>query len=197
MKKKAVYPTKTSMNLYYKPDRTTKPSTIALYVLFAVVIMLGLAKWMVYDLWVERVEAERARDAAMDEYNDVMLQLMDYNEVEMRYIRYSATDEEDAIVDRLEVLELMEEVAGHAGLYTITISGDRLTTQLTNVTLAQVSEIVKQLEASPMVSGTLVSTASTTGADGYGDVEGDIVQASLTVYLQKVETQYAEEAAEQ
>ena len=34
MSKKSAYPTKTSMNLFYKPDRTTKPATVALYTLF-------------------------------------------------------------------------------------------------------------------------------------------------------------------
>ena len=64
MKRKAAYPTKTSMNLFYKPDRTTKPSTIALYTLFALVLMLGLVKWLVYDLWMEKQEAEQALAAA-------------------------------------------------------------------------------------------------------------------------------------
>ena len=33
-RKKDEYPVKQTLNLYYKPDRTTKPATIALYVLF-------------------------------------------------------------------------------------------------------------------------------------------------------------------
>ena len=183
MKKKEVYPTKTSMNLFYKPDRTTKPSTIARYVLFSVVLLLGLSKWLVYDLWMERLEAEQIMAAAQDELNSVMVRLTDFNEVQQRYYRYSATDEERAIVDRLEVLDMLERTAGDAGMYTISISGNRVTTQLSNVTLAQVAEIVNRLEATPMVSSTVVSTASTTGASG-GD-DGDPVQASITIYLQK------------
>ena len=42
--KQSAYPTKTSMNLFYKPDRTTKPATAALYVLFVLVCLLGLGK---------------------------------------------------------------------------------------------------------------------------------------------------------
>ena len=182
MKKKVVYPTKTSMNLFYKPDRTTKPSTIALYTLFVLVLLLGLSKWLVYDLWMERVEAERAMTAAQNEYEGVMRQLTDYNEVQERYFRYSATDEERNLVDRLEVLAMLEETAGYAGLYTISINGDRVQTQLSDVTLAQVAAIVNRLEASPMVAGTVVSTASTTGPGG---IDGDLVQASITIQLQK------------
>ncbi|WP_304737756.1 hypothetical protein, partial [Dubosiella newyorkensis] len=47
------YPEKRTMNLFYKPDRTTKPATIALYLLFAFTVLLGLSKVLVYDLWVE------------------------------------------------------------------------------------------------------------------------------------------------
>lgn len=182
MKRKAAYPTKTSMNLFYKPDRTTKPSTIALYVLFTVVLLMGLSKWLVYDVWMEKVEAERLLEAEQNRLNSVLAQLTDYDEVQLRYIRYSATDEERAIVDRLDVLAMLDEIIGNAGMYTVSISGTRVTTQLDNVTLAQVATLVNRLEASPLVAGTLVSTAATTGADG---VDGDVVQASLTVYLQK------------
>ena len=58
-KGKTTVPTKGTMNLYYKPDRTTKPATIALYVLFALTVLLGLSKVLVYDLWIQ-VEETRA-----------------------------------------------------------------------------------------------------------------------------------------
>lgn len=182
MKRNAAYPTKTSMNLFYKPDRTTKPATLALYVLFALVVLLGLGKFLVYDLWAENQQAQRSLTSAQNELNGVMSQLADYNDVQNRYFRYSATDEERAIVDRMEVLAMLETLAGNAGLNTIAISGDRVSTQLSNVTLAQIAEIVNRLEASPLVAGTVVSTAATTGADG---VDGDLVQANITIQLQK------------
>ena len=195
MKRKASYPTKTSMNLFYKPDRTTKPSTIALYVLFVLAVLLGLSKWMVYDLWMERVEAEQALAAAQDELDSIMVQLTDYNEVQQRYFRYSATDEERNLVDRMEVLAMLEATAGNARMNTIAINGDTVTTQLSDVTLAQVADIVNRLEASPMVAGTVVHTAATSGnsqtiTNWWGEVIGttndwDLVQASITITLQK------------
>ena len=207
MNRKAVYPTKTSMNLFYKPDRTTKPSTIALYVLFVVVIMLGLAKWLVYDVWMEKVEAEQALAAAQDEFNSVMFQLTDYNEVQQRYFRYSATDEERALVDRMEVLAMLEAAVGNAEMGNISISGDTVTTQLSNVTLAQVADIVSLLETSPMVAETVVHTAATagdsqTGTNWWGetyttDDSRDLVQANITIQLQKEEAAETEEAVEE
>ena len=179
MKRKAVYPTKTSMNLFYKPDRTTKPSTIALYVLFAVVVMLGLAKWLVYDVWIEKYQAEQALAAAQSEFDGILLQLADYNEVRERYFRYSATDEEQTLVDRMKVLAMLETAAGDAALDSIEINGSQVRIEISNVTLAQTADIVNRLEKSPMVAGTVVSTAATTGNDG------DLVQTNITIQLQK------------
>ena len=194
MKRKNAYPTKMSMNLFYKPDRTTKPSTIALYTLFVLVVLLGLSKWLVYDLWVEKVEAEQSLAAAQNELDSVMIQLIDFDEVQQRYIRYSATDEERELVDRLEVLAMLEEMVGNAEVGTITINGNTMQAQISNVTLAQVAEIVNRLEQSPLVASTVVHTAATSGnsqsgRDWWGDVyttdDWDLVQANITIQLQK------------
>ena len=190
MKRKAVYPTKTSMNLFYKPDRTTKPSTIALYVLFAVVVLVGLAKWLVYDVWIERYQAEQALAAAQTEFDGVMRQLADYNEVRERYFRYSSTDEERELVDRMRVLAMLEAAAGRAALDTIDIKGSQVHIEISSVTLAQVAEIVNRLETSPMVTGTVVNTASTTGGtQGFWNfVAGDswdLVRADIEIQIQK------------
>ena len=194
MKRKEAYPTKTSMNLFYKPDRTTKPSTIALYVLFALVLLLGLSKWLVYDVWMEKQEAEQSLAAAQAELNGVMLQLADYKEVQERYFRYSATDEERDLVDRMEVLAMLDSAAGNAEINSISISGDHVQIQISNVTLAQVAEIVNRLEMSPMVADTVVQTASTSGnsqigtnwwGESYTTDSWERVQANITIQLQK------------
>ena len=182
MNKKTAYPTKTYMNLYYRPDRTTKPSTIALYVLFAVVVLLGLSKWLVYDVWAENQAAQKSLAAAQEELDGVLIQLTDYNEVQERYFRYSATDEERALVDRMEVLTMLEAAVGNAALDSIAVSGSQVRLQISNVTLAQIADIVYRLESSPMVAGTVVNTAATTGADG---LDGDLVQANIVIQLQK------------
>lgn len=180
MSRKSAYPTKTAMNLFYKPDRTTKPATVALYVLFVLVCLLGLSKLLVYDLWMENQEAQRALSAVQDQLNGAMVQLADYSEVRERYSRYSATEEERALVDRMEVLDLLDEaVGGIAQLDNVTISGDTAQVQFSGVTLAQTAQIVRVLETSPIVSGTVVNTASTT------ENAGALVQTSIQIQLQK------------
>ena len=179
-RKKAAYPDKRSMNLYYKPDRTTKPSTIALYVLFVLVCLLGLSKILVYDVWMETTAAQRELAAVENQLNGIMLELRDYNEVRERYNRYSATEEERALVDRMEVLALLEGAVGSAAdIHTISVSDDTVQLQFSGVTLAQTAQIVRALEASPIVAYTTVNTASTTAN------ESDLVQANVLIYLQK------------
>ena len=187
--KKAKYPTKTSMNLFYKPDRTTKLSTVALYVLFIVVIVVGLAKFMVYDLWMEKETAERNLAAAQSELDDAMLQVSDYDEVHQRYIRYSATDEERSLVDRMDVLAMLDDAVGKAAMDSVSINGARAQIQVSNVTLTQTAEIVSRLQESPMVANIVVNTAATTsdtngGGEG-GDGSGDMIRTDIVIQLQK------------
>ena len=182
--KKANYPAKRTMNLYYKPDRTTRPATIALYVLFVLTILLGLSKLLVYDLWQETRDAELRMAAAQRELTSVMAELTDYDEVRERYSRYSATEEEQALVDRMEVLTLLDGAVGSvARMDNISISGTTVQIQFSGVTLAQTAQIVNALEASPIVAATEVNTASTT------ETAGDLVQTNIRILLQKEGTE--------
>lgn len=177
--KKTTYPTKTSMNLFYKPDRTTKPATVALYVLFVLVCLLGLSKLLVYDLWLEHQQARQGLAAVQEQLSDAMVQLADYDEVQERYSRYSATDEERSLINRMEILALLDGAAGSAELKVVAISGNQVQVQFSSVTLAQTAEIVNRLEASPLVAGTVVNTASTT------ENAGALAQTSIMIQLQK------------
>lgn len=180
MNRKPGYPVKTSMNLFYKPDRTTKPATAALYVLFALTCLLGLSKLLVYDLWAENQAAQKALSAVQAQLDSAMLQLSDYSEVQERYSRYSATEEEQSLVDRMEVLDLLDAaVTGSARLDHVSIRGDTVQVQFSGVTLSQTAQIVRTLESAPIVAGTVVNTAATT------ENAGALVQTSIQIRLQK------------
>lgn len=184
--KKARYPQKRTMNLFYKPDRTTKPATVALYVLFVLVCLLGLSKFLVYDIWMEKVQAQQALAAAENELNSVMIELSNYNEVKERYQRYSATDEERELIDRMEVFDLLDSAVGSmAEINTISLSGNTVQIQFSGVTLAQTAEIVHKLEASPIVESIMVSTASTTKEADVPIDESSPVQANAMINLHK------------
>lgn len=186
-KKQSRLPEKRTMNLYYKADRTTKPATIALYVLFALVVLLGLCKPLVYDV-IQKVDtAEHQAAGLRAELDAANVRLAGYEEVEERYIRYSATEEEDAQIDRMEVLDLLDGAVGaSAQMSGISVSDNTVIVRFSGVTLAETAQIVQVLEQSPIVEGTTVNTASTDGQGG----SGSIVSADILIHLQK-------EAAEQ
>lgn len=189
---------KRTMNLYYKVDRTTKPATIALYVLFVLVCLLGLCKILVYDIWMDVSAARNELAAEETRLSGVMQELADYSEVLEKYQRYSATDEEKEIVDRMKVLALLDDAVGStADMSAVSIGGDTVRIQFSGVTLAQTARIVQKLETSPIVAGTTVSTASTTGearrADEKNGVSGNgasapnsaAVQVNILIRLQR------------
>ena len=179
-KTRETYPSKRTMNLLYKPDRTTKPATIALYVLFVLTLLLGLAKLMIYDLWAE-VQQERQTLANLSAQIEAAEQeLADYDEVWEQYNRYAATDEERAIIDRIEVLTLLDAAIGsNARLSSLSINGDTMQVQFYAGSLAQTAQIVSRLEASPLVASTEVNTAATQ------EQTGTQVMASVYIQLQK------------
>lgn len=185
-KRNAAYPVKRSINLFYRPDRTTKPATVALYVLFVLVCLLGLSKFLVYDVWAETAQARRTLAAAEEERDGVTARLADYGEVKERYNRYSATEEERALLDRMEILTLLDEAVGAtADIESIFISANTVQLQFSGVTLAETARIVKKLEASPIVASTTVSTAVTTREGAAPSDDSAPVQASVQIQLQK------------
>ena len=178
-RKRASYPTKRTMNLFYKPDRTTKPATIALYILFGLVCILGLSKFLVYDLWMEAQQAQQTLDAAQAQLAGVTAELTDFQEVQEKYSRYSATEEERENIPRMEVLAMVDTAVGDARMNAVSIQGSTVQVEFSGVTLAQTAEIVRRMEESPIVAGTVVNTAATT------QETGTLVQASVLIQLQK------------
>ncbi len=177
-------PTKRTMNLYFRTDRTTKPATITLYVLFVLVVLLGLAKILVYDLWVKVDSARTALSLAEARRDVVVAELSDYDEVREQYQRYSATDEERELIDRMTVLALLDDAIGAtARLESVSVTGKTVQVQFQEVTLAQTADIVRRLEASPIVERITVNTAATT------DEDTDLVSASILIQLQKKEAE--------
>lgn len=182
-RKKDALPKKRTMNLYFKPDRTTRPATAALYSLFAATVLLGLSKSLVYDLWMEAREAEQACRSAQRRLEEVSSGLKEYDKVKLDYIRYAATDEELTLVDRMVLLGLLENTVGAvAEPDSIAISGSRIACPFQGVTLAQAAGIVQELEASELVRRVTVSTASSAGTDRPAGKD-DLVSADMVVEL--------------
>ena len=160
-RKKEVYPTKRTMNLYFKQDRTTAPATAALYILFVLVVLLGLSKVLIYDPWTELNQMEAQALALEEQQAEYQLQLRDYQDVLERYVRAAPTQEELDQVDRLEILDLIDSaVRPEAAISQVTIQGDQVLLSFSGVTLGEAAELVARLSDSPLVSQVSVDTAA-------------------------------------
>lgn len=181
--KKAVYPTKRSMNLYFKVDRTTAPATVALYVLFALVVLAALSKVMVYDLWAQEQLLQDQAAALEQRTAQQMEQLSDYETVRENYIRSVPTRQEREQADVIELLELIDNtIRPAAQISQISIAGHEVVVAFSGVTLAQAADLVAELESSPLVDYTQVDTASATSGNN---------QVEIHVYFQVAQEEIA------
>lgn len=161
--KKTVYPTKRSMNLYFRVDRTTAPATAALYILFALAVLLALSKMMIYDPWTQ-VQQLEARALALEERSaDQMVQLQDYSQILESYLRAAPTEAEQAQVDCIQLLDLIDgTIRPSAEISQISMSENRVVLTFSGVTLGEAADLVTQLEQSPLVTAVSVDTAAST-----------------------------------
>lgn len=177
--KKVAYPTKRSMNLYFKEDRTTAPATIALYVLFAAAVLLGLGKFMIYDFISQEKELEQQL-LTLDQHTvQQMQQLTNYDQVLEDYIRSIPTQSEQDQADIMELLALIDTIIRPvAQVSQVAIADNQVVVSFSGVTLAQAADLVVQLERSPLVANPQVDTASSTGG---------VEQVEVHIYFQVAE----------
>lgn len=162
-KKKDGYPSKKTINLYYKEDKTTRPSTIALYVLFIAVVLLAAAKILVFDLTVELNEAQAQVDSKQKYIDEQLLLLEDYKEISSQYSRYSFSylKDDEIICDRMDVLEMLERtVFLYSTVEYVSISGDMVSINFTGPNLEETASLVRMVEGYPIVEHVTVNTAT-------------------------------------
>lgn len=162
-KNKKKIPSKKVMNLYYKEDRTTRPATIALYVLFIFVVMLAVAKVAVYDKMMELEEVEAQLDERQAYLDEKMAYLADYSEVSSKYSRYSFSylRAEEKVCDRMEVLDMLEEtVFTQAKLESLVTTENTVSLSFKGLNLEDTAALAKKIEAYEIVEKVAVSTAS-------------------------------------
>lgn len=168
--KKTVYPTKRSMNLYFKVDRTTAPATATLYVLFALAVLLALGKIMIYDFMMQEKQLENQLLSLEQRTVQQMQQLENYEQVLEDYIRSVPTQQEQDQPDVMELLSLIDTtIRPAARVSQVDIADNQVVISFSGVTLAQAADLVVRLEQSPLVDNTQVDTASST--DGNQQVE--------------------------
>lgn len=161
--KKDTYPTKKTINLYFKEDKTTRPTTIALYIMFFLVVGVLAAKILVVDLATELEKAERQMDAKYAYLEEQMTLLGDYSDISSKYSRYSSSylREDEKLIDRMEIIDMLEKtVFLYSSEESVVITGDVVSVTFNGATLEESANIVSMIENYPMVSHTEVNMAA-------------------------------------
>lgn len=170
-------PAKRTMNLYFKEDRTTAPATALLYILFALVVVLGLSKVLVYDRFAALWALEDQAAALERQIQSQQETLARFSEVEREYLRRAPTEEELAQADRMAILDLIDGTLRPAATVDqVTISGSSVLVRFSQVTLEEAAGLVNQLSQSPLVGSIRVDTAAST------QDSQDLVE--VTVYME-------------
>ncbi len=190
-KQKEVYPQKRYLNLYYKEDKTTLPATIALYVVFVLVIVLALFKIFVFDYAYKLSQLENEVTYQNQQIEQKQNDLSDYDKVYNDYIRYSATETEQNTINRIEILDLIDtNIRPFAVINNVTIEDDSVLIEFSGTDLSKVAEITANIEKSPLVSYTLVDTAIST------EDNKNVVNANIFIELKTSELKDSEDENE-
>ena len=161
-KKKDVYPSKKTINLYYKEDKTTRPSTIALYA----VVLLAVSKVVIFDRMDELVKVQKQAEELQAHYDKQMEVLKEYKEISSQYSRYSFSylREDEMLCDRLDVWNMLEEtVFRHKDVKQFTITEDVVSLHFYERNLAESADIVELIKKYDFVADVDVTVATYNG----------------------------------
>ncbi len=164
---KGVYPSKRTINLYFKEDKTSKPSTMILYGLFGIVLLLAVAKYGVLDMITELDEAKSEYEQKQEELEAYLDKLVDYKEVTSQYNRYSQSylETNEIFCDRMDLLAMLEETIFEQGnVSNVAISSNTVSVNFTGLDLEQTALLTTEIEGYPIVKSVTVNTASYGGS---------------------------------
>ncbi len=166
--KKEVYPSKKTLNLYYRDEKSSKSSTVMLYILLGMVLVLAAGKFLVYDLLVELDDAKDAYEAQEMVLNEYYEKLTGYQDVKAKHNRYSYgyLKDSEIICDRMEVITMLEDTVFSGSVVTqISISDETIVLGFEGMNLQETAVLGRQLEAYDIVETVTVTTATLSKTD--------------------------------
>jgi len=179
-----VAPTKTTMNLAIREvNEADRKSNIAIVVIVALAVIL-LGKFGFWDVYSEWQTANDRKNAAQQEVEDAQMLLLTYQQTADRYSHYFnafLTDEELALLDRIELLDMLQtELYKDAKMLSLSVHDDEVVTQFSGVTLQQAGILQAQLLQHPMVKDAFYTIAQT---DKNENVAGENKEVIITMTL--------------
>ncbi|MBP5166606.1 MAG: hypothetical protein ILP09_05030 [Oscillospiraceae bacterium] len=164
---------------------------IMLAVILAAAFAVG--KFMVYDRLEQVNRAQKAAAEVRSELSASRARIAQYGELNDVYAHYTysgMTEEELSLVDRVDVMELLERIVfPRTDVSEWDLNGNKLSLILAGETLQDINVTVQALLDEPMVSYCEVNTATSDFAANRSVVydDGDKVLANVVIYMSKPE----------
>lgn len=160
---KAVYPTKTTINLV-KQESAQSNRVVQIGLFVVVVALIGVfAKFAVIDPLASGIDSSSQVTAAQAQLDDLKAANENYAALNEKYARYvvtGLTEEELNLADRNALFDLIRSNFMSVGyLSSVKVLGNTVTATSVGADLTQVSRLVEQLESDSRVSHVTVSTA--------------------------------------
>ena len=147
-------------------------------VLIVIIAAVIFAKFGFLDPISEKTRAYSELASKQDQLTAYTAKLQEYDELAKQYGRYSygwMSESETSIVDRTEVLSLLEnKIMRKATVENYAINNNVLTINLTGLSLTQASRVVEDLESSPIVVSATVYN-SNSNEDGTEEIYMSII----------------------
>ena len=161
--KKMVTQAKVTMNFArHKSDFNL--GKVAVVALVIVVATLLFTKFAILDPLDQKTQALNELSSKQTQMDILSAKLAGWDELQALYGRYSygwMTEDETNLVERMDILRLMEKkILPKARIEDFSISQNVLTVNLEGITLEQTSSLVTLLEQDPMVQSATVYKAS-------------------------------------
>ena len=161
--KKMVTQAKVTMNFArHKSDFNF--GKVALVALVIIVATLLFTKFAILDPLDQKTQALNELSSKQTQMDILSAKLAGWDELQALYGRYSygwMTEDETNLVERMDILRLMEKkILPKARIEDFSISQNVLTVNLEGITLEQTSSLVTLLEQDPMVQSATVYKAS-------------------------------------
>lgn len=165
MKKGGSVANKQSMNLAVFEKKQVNPVRILVTVLVLVLVFVVVGKFGIVDRYEKVDQARSAMQDQQDLYNALLIANAEYNDVLLEFNKYSfgaMTDEERAVADRGEVLDLIEGyLVSAAQIENVSLTANELNVEMSGINLEKASSLMNNLMTDELVKNVTVSNANT------------------------------------
>ena len=163
LKKNAVVvPAKKTMNFVHHQSSINPKRLIPVIIILAIVVAV-FVKVGILEPLDKKTAALNELSLKQEQLAAINIKLTGYDELAMEYGRYSygwMNDTEVNMVSRMDVLDLIEKkIAPKSVIDNMAVTNNVLTLNIHGITLEEASKMVKNLEASDLVSSAIVYNA--------------------------------------